>query len=118
MDTIINSKTIKSTQMQILVNTDNHISGSARLETYVTEMTENSLKHYVDHITRTVVYLSDLNADKEGSDDIQCKVEVRVKGMEPFIVEAKDENQDKALASALNKVQSRMKKIKGKMKEH
>jgi len=102
--------------MQILVNTDNQITGSSRMETYVTEMAENSLKHYVDQITRTIVYLTDQNAEKEGSDDIQCKIEVRVKGMEPFIVEAKDESQDKALTSALSKVKARMKTIKGKMK--
>ncbi len=87
------------------------------METYVREMAENALKHYVDHITRTIVYMTDQNAEKEGSDDIQCKIEVRVKGKEPFIVEAKNESQDKALSQALSKVQARMKTIKGKMKE-
>jgi len=104
--------------MQILVNTDNNISGSSRLETYVSEMAKNSLKHYVDHITRTAIYLSDLNADKEGSDDIQCKIEIRIKGKDPLVVEARDENQEKSLSEAFDKAKARMKKVLGKMKEH
>ena len=103
--------------MKIQVNTDKNIAGSARQESYVEEKVNNALKHYVDKVSRVEVHMSDQNADKEGSDDIQCRIELRVKGLSPVLVESRDETQDKALSGALSKAKARLRTIIGKMKD-
>ncbi|HKK38246.1 MAG TPA: HPF/RaiA family ribosome-associated protein [Cryomorphaceae bacterium] len=104
--------------MQIQVNTDNNIDGSERLEAYVTEAIEHGLRHYVDKITRVEVHLSDQNADKEGADDIRCRIEARVEGLQPLMVESNEETNEKAISAAADKIQARLRTEIGKMKSH
>jgi ribosomal subunit interface protein len=103
--------------MIVQVNTDNHINGSERMNDYVSKTLKEGLKHYVDIISRAEVHMSDVNADKGGPDDIQCKIEVRVEGQEPILAESKNETQEDALTDALKKIQAALKTIKGKMQE-
>jgi ribosomal subunit interface protein len=103
--------------MIIQVNTDNHIAGSERQESYVSEMMQKAFQHYVDRITRLEVHLSDQNAEKEGDNDIQCKIEARLEGLPPIYVESQEENMDEALAEAVKKMQSRLRTITGKLNE-
>ena len=85
------------------------------MEAYFTERIEDGLKHFSDYITRVEVHVSDQNGDKGGSDDIQCKIEARVQGQQPVLVESREENQEKALSVAIDKMQGVMRKVKGKM---
>lgn len=101
--------------MIIQINTDNNIEGSENMEAYYTEQLEHGLKHYSEYITRLEVHVSDQNADKGGADDIQCRIEARVRNQEPVMVEAQEENQEAALANAIDKMQAVMRKMKGKM---
>jgi len=103
--------------MTIQVNTDNHIDGSERMNEYVSERIEDGLKHYVDKITRVEVHVSDLNADKGGADDIQCKIEVRMSGQDPILTESKDATEEDALNGALHKMQATLRTVVGKMQE-
>jgi len=104
--------------MTIQINTDNHIKGSQNMEAYFTGKIEDGLKHFSDYITRVEVHVSDQNGDKGGADDIQCKIEARVQGQAPVLVESRGENQDKALNTAIDKLQGVMRKVKGKMQAH
>ena len=101
--------------MTIQINTDSNIQGSQNMEAYFTERIEDGLKHFSDYITRVEVHVSDQNGDKGGSDDIQCKIEARVQGQQPVLVESREENQEKALSVAIDKMQGVMRKVKGKM---
>jgi len=101
--------------MTIQINTDNHIEGSQRMEDYFTEQLNEGLKHFSELITRLEVHVADLNADKGGDDDIQVRVEARIRGKEPVLVEARGEGQDEALAGAISKLQAVMRKEKEKM---
>jgi ribosomal subunit interface protein len=103
--------------MIIQVNTDKNIDGSQNAKAYVTEKIEAGMKHYADKITRVEVHLSDQNADKEGPDDIQCRIEARIEGQQPVLVESKDETMHKALGEAIDKMQAVMRTVIGKMKE-
>ena len=103
--------------MIIQLNTDKHISGTENLESFVAEKANHTLKHYADHVTRVEVHLSDQNADKGGADDILCKVEARVEGMQPIITESKSNSKEKALSEALNKMKSSLSKVIGKMRQ-
>ena len=101
--------------MTIQINTDNHIEGSQKMEDYYRERLETGLAHYTELITRLEVHVADLNADKGGDDDIQVRIEARIRGKEPVLVEAKHENQEAALSAAIDKIQGVMRKVKGKL---
>jgi len=103
--------------MTIQVNTDKNIEGSKNMEAYFSEKIENGLKHFTDKITRVEVHLSDQNADKSGSDDIQCRIEARVEGQKPVLVESKEATHEKALNGAIDKMQAVLRKIIGKRQE-
>ena len=102
--------------MKIQFNTDKNIQGTEILETIVFEKINHELKHFVEKITRIEVHLSDLNGHKAGPDDIQCKIEARVKGVQPVMVVSKSSSKDEALDSALNKMKAVLDSIIGKMK--
>lgn len=103
--------------MIIKLNTDKNIKGTEGLERFVSEKITSSLKHFANHVTRIEVHLSDQNADKGGADDIQCKIEARVEGMQPIIAKSKSDKKEKALAEAVDKTKASLASIIGKMKE-
>src|SRR5690349_6039566 len=78
--------------MQIHVNTDRNIEGSARMTAYFTDTLHGALDRFQDQITRVDVHLSDENAEKEGSDDKRCLLEARLKGLKPVVVSHYAEN--------------------------
>ncbi len=102
--------------MKVQFNTDKNIQGTAALETHVSEKVNHVLKHLVDHLTRLEVHLSDQNAEKAGADDIQCKIEARIKGMQPVTVVGKNDSKEVALDDALEKMKAALTTITGKMK--
>jgi ribosomal subunit interface protein len=102
--------------MKIQFNTDKNIDGTEMLETFVSEKIISGLKHFVDKITRIEVHLSDQNADKGGIDDIQCKIEARVEGMQPVMVVSKSGSKEKAFDDAIDKMKAKLDTIIGKMK--
>jgi len=104
--------------MTIQVNTDNNIKGSENMEVYVKEKMQSGLKHFVDKITRVEVHMSDQNADKGGAKDIQCRIEARLEGQQPISVEIKEENHEKAITGALNKMQAALRTKVGKMQSN
>lgn len=104
--------------MKIQFNTDKNISGTEALESFVSEKIASGLKHFSNNITRIEVHLSDQNADKGGTDDIQCKLEARLEGLQPIMVVSKSDSKEEALDDAIDKMKSSLDSIKGKMKNH
>lgn len=102
--------------MKIQFNTDKNIQGTESLESFVSEKINHAFKHMDDKISRVEVHLSDQNADKGGKDDIQCKLEARVEGMQPVMVESKSSTKEKALDEATNKMKAALDTIIGKMR--
>lgn len=104
--------------MIVQLNTDKNIEGTARLESFVSEKISSGLKHFVEKITRIEVHLSDQNADKPGADDIHCKIEARLEGIQPVIVVGKSSSKEKALDEAIDKMKAKLGTIKGKIKNN
>jgi ribosome-associated translation inhibitor RaiA len=102
--------------MKIQLNTDKNIQGTETLETIVSEKINHELKHFADTISRIEVHLSDLNALKGGPDDIQCKIEARVEGMQPVMVVSKNGSKEKAVDAAVDKMKATLSTVFGKMK--
>lgn len=104
--------------MKIQLNTDKNIQGTETLETIISEKINHALKHFADKITRIEVHLSDQNALKGGLDDIQCKIEARVEGMQPFMVASKNDSKEKAVVDAVDKMRAKLSTVFGKMKNN
>lgn len=103
--------------MKIQLNTDNNISGTEALENFVSEKITHALGRFSDRLTRVEVHLSDQNANKGGSDDIQCRLEARMEGMQPVVVTSRSNSKDKAIGEAINKMKATLSSVIGKMKD-
>ena len=102
--------------MKLQFNTDKNIQGTESLKTIVSEKINHGLKHFADKITRIEVHLSDQNADKTGPEDIQCKIEARVEGMQPIMVVSINDSKEKAVDDAVDKMKATLSTVFGKMK--
>ena len=104
--------------MQIQVNTDKNIEGSARMSAYFTDTLHDALDRFADQVTRIEVHLSDENAQKQGGDDKRCLLEARLKGLKPIVVSHNAENLDFAVSGAIDKLVKSLESTIGKLRNH
>lgn len=102
--------------MKIQINSDKNIQITERFEKYFSEKINRALKRFDDNITRIEIHLSDQNAHKTSPDDVQCKIEARIKDQQPVIATGKSNTKEKALDEALKKMKASLDKITGKLK--
>ncbi|KAA0946982.1 MULTISPECIES: HPF/RaiA family ribosome-associated protein [unclassified Pseudomonas] len=101
--------------MQILVNSDNHIESSIRLEEWVRTTIESTLERYEEDLTRVEVYLRDENGDKPGPHDLSCQLEARPKGHQPLSVSHKADTLEQAIDGAAVKLERALDHLFGKL---
>ena len=77
----------------------------------------SKLKRFADKISRIEVHLSDQNSQKESTDDIQCKIEARIEGLQPILAIGKSNTKEKAFNDAINKMKAALDTVIGKMKD-
>jgi ribosome-associated translation inhibitor RaiA len=105
--------------MQININTDNHIEGSDRRESYYTEVLKDKLKRFDDHVTTLEIHLTDENAkDRTGAADIKCVIEARVNNVKPLAVTCHADTVEKAIAQATEKMKHLLEHTFDKIKTH
>lgn len=102
--------------MKIQFNTDKKIQGAENLEIFVSETINRKLKRFADKITRIEVHLSDQNAQKVSADDVQCKIEARLEGLQPITVTGKSNTKEKSLDDAIDKMKAALNTAIGKLK--
>jgi ribosome-associated translation inhibitor RaiA len=91
--------------MQIQINTDHNIRGHAALIATVTDVVENALSRFSEHITHVEVHLSDENSDKKGGrDDMRCMLEARLEGRPAIAVTHQATTLDEAVEGAVDKL--------------
>ncbi len=105
--------------MLIQVNTDHNIEGSEGLEAHVTDLLNDQLGRFDEHLTRLEVHFKDINgASKDVGDDIQCSLEARFKGMDPFAVTHEAPDVHKAARGASDKMKTHLQKVVDRLKSH
>ncbi|MEO5595900.1 MAG: HPF/RaiA family ribosome-associated protein [Lysobacteraceae bacterium] len=104
--------------MKIQFNTDKNIQGHQALETRVSGMIEQYLTHVATHLTRVEVHLSDTNAAKGGDADKRCALEARLEHERPIGVSHDDENVEKAVRGACEKLKSRLEGVIERRRHH
>ena len=69
--------------MQVLVNSDHHISSSQSVAERVATILLDSVDRFADRLTRVEVHLNDVNGPKQGERDKRVTMEARVVGRAP-----------------------------------
>jgi ribosome-associated translation inhibitor RaiA len=67
--------------MQVIVNSDHHITGDETVTQRVQSIVEDALDRFADRITRVEVFLSDEAGGKHGAKDKRCVMEARPAGL-------------------------------------
>ena len=97
--------------MQIHVNTDSHIKGSAKLTHDVETVVEHAVRRFGDRITRVDVHLSDQNSrQKHGDNDKRCVMEARLAGLQPITVSHQGSSLEQAIDGAADTLQQTLKR--------
>ena len=104
--------------MQVLVNTDNHITGRENLTAHVEETVTNNLRHLQTQITRVEVHLSDENSHKGGGNDKRCVMEARIEGLQPIAVSHLSDTLGQAIDGAAKKMKTTLSSTLGKLNRH
>ena len=97
--------------MQIQVNTDNNIDGSAQLISGIEAELIDSLGRFGDQITRVEVHLRDLNGPKSVGDDKSCLLEARLAGRQPMVVSHDAASLRQAIDGATDKLERALDKL-------
>jgi hypothetical protein len=103
--------------MQILLNSDNHITGTAELTERAEAELSNALGRFADRLTRIEVHIKDLNSVKGGDDDIACTIEARPRGHQPVVVTERGPSVPLALGAATDTMQTALDRAFGRMED-
>ena len=104
--------------MIVQVNTAKGVESSQRLHDFIDEKMKESLSRFSDRITRIEVHLSDQNSEKKGgADDMQCRIEARLEGLQPVIATSREATLDRAIVSAIDKIKASLTTIVGKLQK-
>ena len=103
--------------MQIQVNTDSNIDGSAQLVSNIEAELINSLGRFGNQITRVEVHLRDLNGPKSVGDDKSCLLEARLAGRQPVVVSHEAASLRQAIDGATGKLELALDKLLGRLND-
>jgi hypothetical protein len=88
----------------IKIRTSSSVVGSATLDAYAKSVVARGLSRFAGRLTRIAVYLSDENAEKEGSNDKRCQIEARPASQKPVSASATAATVKQALTIAVGKM--------------
>jgi len=104
--------------MNIQVNTDHNIEGSAELNSYIETNLSTVFERFKVAITRIEVHLSDENAGKAGANDKRCLLEARVSHHQPIVVSHHADTIHIAIDAASDKLLRALDSMAGKLTNH
>jgi ribosomal subunit interface protein len=101
--------------MNIQVNTDHNIEGSAELNSYIESNLSEHFDRFKGAITRIEVHLSDENAGKVASKDKRCLLEARIANHQPIVVSHHADTIHQAIEAASDKLLRSLDTMVGKL---
>ena len=104
--------------MEILINTDHNIEGTAQMRAYFQEQIETQFERFREHLSRIEVKISDENGDKKRENDKRCVLEARIKGMQPIAVTSFGNTVEKAFNTAADKMKTSLDSTIGKLRSY
>ena len=104
--------------MEIILNTDNNISGTEEMRAYHRANIAKALERYSDHLTRIEVKISNEDGAKNSGNDKRCVIEVRPKGLQPIAVTGRGNSVKKAVDEAIDKIKTSLDTARGQLKSY
>lgn len=104
--------------MIIQFNTGGNVKGGEEYSAPFKEMISGSLSRFREFITRVEVHLSDEDGAKDGQRDIRCLLEARMEGRRPIAVSAKENTDEQAISSAIDKMITSLESDIGRLRKH
>lgn len=104
--------------MEILINTDHNIDGTAEMIAYFKTNLKNDFDRFSEHLTRIEVKISDENGDKSTEKDKRCVLEARLKGMDPIVVTSHESTVEKSVKDASHKLKNALESVMGKLRNY
>ena len=89
--------------MQVQINYGD-LQGSDAIEDHIQQKMSKALESVEKQVTRVEVHLRDDKQKRDAHDDKRCKIEVRLAGLDPFVVEDRGEDIYAVISSAADKV--------------
>lgn len=110
--------TTKLFNMTIQINADNNLTVSPEYAEKIKGMIVGEIDHFIEHLTRIEVYLSDQNAHKDTGVDKRCNIEARLKGKSPVAVSDDAVTYDQAISGAAVKLKTTLQTMVSKSRGH
>lgn len=101
--------------MLLQINTDNYVIGSEAFIADLEAVVRTRLARFEQRLTRVELHISDVNADKSGSDDKRCMLEARPNGLAPVSVTDEAATVEQAVAGAAGKLLVVLERTFGKL---
>lgn len=102
--------------MDVQINTDNRISGSADLAAHAESRIRERLERYSSRLTRVEMHARDVDGSvTAGADGIEVTLEARPAGQQPVSVSGRARVLDAAFNEALSKLGNRLESAFGKL---
>jgi ribosome-associated translation inhibitor RaiA len=101
--------------MQVLVNSDHHITSSESVAERVATILLSSVDRFADRLTRVEVHLNDVNGPKHGEHDKRVTMEARVAGRAPVAVSKEAPSLVEAIEGASKKLERALERTFGRL---
>ena len=90
--------------MQVQVHAGDNVQGGESLAQWAQDEVQNKLSRFREQVTRVEVYLTDVDALRNGGKGKRCVMETRAAGRQPLAVNAEAEKVAEAFNAALEKL--------------
>jgi ribosome-associated translation inhibitor RaiA len=101
--------------MQVIVNSDHHITGDATLRERVEAVLSDSIGRFAERIVKVEAFLTDANSSKHGARDKRCVLEARVSGAQSVVASGEAPTVAEAIDGAAAKLERALEHAFGKL---
>ena len=103
--------------MQVQVHAGDNVQGGESLAQWAQDEVQNKLSRFREQVTRVEVYLTDVDALRNGGKGKRCVMETRAAGRQPLAVNAEAEKVAEAFNAALEKLHRALETDIAKMRD-
>ena len=103
--------------MQVQVHAGDNVQGGDSLAQWAQDEVQTKLSRFREYVTRVEVYLTDVDALKNGGKGKRCVMETRATGRPPIAVNAEAEKVKDAFSAAMEKLKRAVETDLGKLKD-
>jgi ribosome-associated translation inhibitor RaiA len=104
--------------MIVQINTDHNIEGGEGFNKTFSDIINEELSRYSNHLTRVEAHLTDEDGNKDGQNDKRCVLETRIEGRQPIAVTCHANSHYEAVSGAIEKLKSTLETTLGRLKDH